>query len=140
MPTLPLPQLPVASACWNRSVIIPGRTAADTVIIGPLTPMRSSWYFMSRVRFLKATRNRSARSGPASRRRLFLKWSLSSCCRLPSFSWMTRIAISPRNMALSLRFFVASAQVWQEVFVQGSFGFLQSVLFNLSVGNTVADE
>ncbi len=65
MPTLPLPQLPVANACWNRSVIIPGRTAAETVIIGPLTPMRSSWYFMSRVRFRNETRNKSAKKWPS---------------------------------------------------------------------------
>ena len=58
MPTLPLPQLPVANACWNRSVMIPGRTAAETVIIGPLTPMRSSWYFMSRVKFRNETREK----------------------------------------------------------------------------------
>src|SRR4030042_6894324 len=92
MPTLPLPQFPVASACWNLSVIMPGRTAADTVIIGPFTPLRSSWYFMSRVKFLKETRKRSARRGPPSLKRLFLKWSLSSGCLLPSLSWITRYA------------------------------------------------
>ena len=42
MPTLPLPQFPVAIECWNLSEIMPGRTAAETVIIGPFTPMRSS--------------------------------------------------------------------------------------------------
>src|SRR3990172_2492726 len=36
--------------------------------------------------------------------------------------------------------FVASAQVWQEVLVQCRLGFLQAVLFNLSVGNAVTDE
>ena len=73
-------------------------------MIGPFTPMRSSWYFISRVRFLKETRKRSARSGPASLSRLFLKWSLSSVCLLPSLSWITRYAISPRKIAFSCLF------------------------------------
>ena len=58
-------------------MIIPGRTAAETVIVGRLKPIRSSWYFMSRYRFRKAILKRSASKGPASFKRLFLKWSLS---------------------------------------------------------------
>ncbi len=78
--------------------------------------MRSSWYLMSRQRFLKATRKRSASKGPASFKRLFLKWSLSSGLRFPSFNSITRQVISPRKSAFSPRFSILRP-IWGKKFL-----------------------
>ncbi len=95
---------------------MPGRTAIEIAIIWRLTPIRSSWYFMSRQRFLKTTRKRSASSGPASFKRLFLKWSLSSGLRFLSFNSMIRQVISPRKIAFSRRFSILRP-IWGKKFL-----------------------
>ena len=65
-PTFPLPQLPVAIALLSLSVIIPVLMAAPTTFPPLFWPALSSWYFMSRTRFLNEVRKRSASICPAN--------------------------------------------------------------------------
>ncbi|OPX66861.1 MAG: hypothetical protein A4E30_00091 [Methanomassiliicoccales archaeon PtaB.Bin215] len=69
-PARPPTQLPVASACSRRWDIRSGRMALEMRRSFFLAYERSSWYFRSLTRLVKATRNRSSMRSPESFRRL----------------------------------------------------------------------